>query len=49
MLFDTHGTLLYEATKDLKAVQERLGHSDIKTTGNIYVPETEIKIGYSIC
>ena len=39
----THGTLLYEATKDLKAVQERLGHSDIKTTGNIYVHETESK------
>ena len=33
----THGSLLYESTKDAKAVQMRLGHESIDTTLNIYV------------
>lgn len=32
----THASLLFEAGVSLKQVQERLGHSDIKTTMNIY-------------
>ncbi len=32
----THASLLFEAGADIKDVQERLGHTDIKTTMNIY-------------
>lgn len=32
----THASMLFEAGVSLKQVQERLGHSDIKTTMNIY-------------
>ncbi|GGA43289.1 tyrosine-type recombinase/integrase [Psychrobacillus lasiicapitis] len=32
----THSSLLYEAGCDMKEVQDRLGHSDLRTTMNIY-------------
>jgi len=32
----THASLLFEAGASIKEVQERLGHSDIKTTMNVY-------------
>lgn len=32
----THATMLHEAGVNLKVIQERLGHGDIKTTMNIY-------------
>lgn len=32
----THASLLFEAWATLKQVQDRLGHSDIKTTMNVY-------------
>jgi len=32
----THCSLLYEAKVDIKEIQDRLGHSDIKTTMNMY-------------
>ncbi len=31
----------YNETKDIKQVQERLGHSNIQTTINLYVHPTE--------
>lgn len=36
----THATLMLEAGASLKEVQERLGHSSIKTTGDIYAHVT---------
>lgn len=33
----THGTMYYQSTKDIKATQERLGHSQIQTTMNLYL------------
>ncbi|MED4240003.1 tyrosine-type recombinase/integrase [Priestia megaterium] len=36
----THATLLLEAGVSLKEVQERLGHSSIKMTGDIYAHVT---------
>ena len=39
----THCSLLFEAGATLKEVQDRLGHSDIKTTMNIYAHVTEKK------
>lgn len=32
----THATMLHEAGVNLKVIQERLGHGDIRTTMNIY-------------
>lgn len=37
----THASLLFEAGATIKQVQERLGHSDIKTTLNIYAHVTK--------
>ena len=37
----THATMLIEAGANLKDVQERLGHSNIQTTMNKYVHNTE--------
>lgn len=37
----THGTIFYLQTKNIKAVQERLGHSQIQTTINLYVHPSE--------
>ncbi|TKI29114.1 transposase [Bacillus cereus] len=33
----THATMYYQETKDIKVVQERLGHSQIQTTMNLYL------------
>lgn len=33
----THGTIYYLQTKNIKAVQERLGHAQVQTTMNLYV------------
>lgn len=37
----THCSLLFEADASIKEVQDRLGHSDIKTTMDIYTHVTE--------
>lgn len=37
LLRHTHATIYYRATKDIKQVQERLGHSQIQTTMNMYL------------
>ncbi|EOB3454948.1 site-specific integrase [Enterococcus hirae] len=37
----THASLLFESGASLKDVQERLGHSDIQTTSNVYTHVTE--------
>ena len=39
----THASLLFEAGVSIKEVQDRLGHSDITTTMNIYAHVTEAK------
>lgn len=39
----THCSILFESGATLKDVQDRLGHSDIKTTMNIYAHVTEQK------
>lgn len=40
----THATIYYRQTKDIKEVQERLGHSQIQTTINMYLhPSDEDK------
>ncbi|MDU5107142.1 tyrosine-type recombinase/integrase [Clostridium sp.] len=37
LLRHTHATTYYRATKDIKQLQERLGHSQIQTTMNMYL------------
>lgn len=37
LLRHTHATMYYRQTKDIKQVQERLGHSQIQTTMNMYL------------
>ena len=37
----THATMLIEAGADIKDVQNRLGHTDVSTTLNTYVHDTE--------
>jgi integrase/recombinase XerD len=37
----THATMYYQETKDIKQVQERLGHSQIQTTMNLYLHLSE--------
>ncbi|UPW84007.1 tyrosine-type recombinase/integrase [Lysinibacillus sp. Ag94] len=41
MFRHTHGTLYYLATKNIKMVQERLGHSQIQTTIKYYLHPSE--------
>ena len=33
----THATRYYNATKNIKSLQERLGHAQLQTTANIYL------------
>lgn len=37
----THATMYYQETKDIKQLQERLGHSQIQTTMNLYLHPSE--------
>ncbi len=37
MFRHTHATMYYSQTKDIKQVQERLGHAQIQTTMNMYI------------
>ncbi|WP_407271412.1 tyrosine-type recombinase/integrase [Radiobacillus sp. PE A8.2] len=37
----THASLLFEAGASIKELQERLGHSDIQMTMNIYTKVTD--------
>ncbi|ASA20259.1 tyrosine-type recombinase/integrase [Paenibacillus donghaensis] len=41
LLRHTHATIYYRQTKDIKQVQERLGHANIQTTMNMYVHPSE--------
>ncbi|MES5925726.1 tyrosine-type recombinase/integrase [Bacillus cereus group sp. MG9] len=40
----THATMYYQETKDIKQVQERLGHSQIQTTMNLYLHPSDEEI-----
>lgn len=40
----THGTIYYLETKNIKMVQERLGHSQVQTTINLYVHPSDDEI-----
>lgn len=44
LLRHTHATIYYRQTKDIKQVQERLGHSQIQTTMNIYLHPSDEEI-----
>lgn len=41
MFRHTHGTIYYLQTKNIKMVQERLGHAQIQTTMNLYIHPSE--------
>ena len=40
----THATIYYQQTKDIKQVQERLGHKHIQTTMNLYLHPSDEEI-----
>ncbi|MCM3402860.1 tyrosine-type recombinase/integrase [Cytobacillus oceanisediminis] len=40
----THASMFYRQTKDIKQVQERLGHSQIQTTMNMYLHPSDEEI-----
>lgn len=40
----THATMYYQKTKDIKQVQERLGHAQIQTTINLYIHPSDEEI-----
>lgn len=44
LLRHTHATMYYQQTKDIKQVQERLGHSQLQTTANLYLHPSEEEI-----
>lgn len=44
----THAAVLIENGADIKDVQERLGHNDIKTTLQTYVHNTEVMKSKSV-
>ena len=44
----THATLLIESGADVKNVQTRLGHTNIETTLQTYVHDTEKMAGRSV-
>ncbi|WP_195694908.1 tyrosine-type recombinase/integrase [Priestia megaterium] len=44
MFRHTHGTIYYLQTKNIKLVQERLGHAQIQTTMNLYIHPSEDEI-----
>lgn len=44
LLRHTHATLFYHQTNDIKQVQERLGHSQIQTTIELYVHPSDEQI-----
>ena len=44
LLRHTHASIYYQMTKDVKLVQERLGHAQIQTTMDIYVHQTDEEI-----
>lgn len=50
LLRHTHATVYFESTKDIKQVQERLGHAQIQTTINTYLhlSEQEIRANWKI-
>lgn len=44
LLRHTHATMFYKQTNDLKQVQERLGHTHIQTTANLYLHPSKDEI-----
>ncbi|MEH7005422.1 tyrosine-type recombinase/integrase, partial [Priestia megaterium] len=40
----THATIYYQKTKNIKQVQERLGHSQIQTTMNLYLHPSDEEV-----
>ena len=44
LLRHTHASIYYQTTKDVKLVQERLGHAQIQTTMDMYVHQTDEEI-----
>lgn len=50
LLRHTHATIYYRQTKDIKQVQERLGHSQIQTTMNMYLhpSDEDIRVNWEI-
>lgn len=44
ILRHTHATLFYQRTKDIKQVQDRLGHAQIQTTMDLYLHPTDEEI-----